>query len=625
MNNSINSNINTNIIQQKKFNINYQITLENYSNAIKYYIKNKQIIDELDKIIIGYKEIIKDFQKKLVQLKVNLSKLYINNEKIFYNNDETIYPSIKKYIKYINNILSIQTDSFTELINDIENINIFKSNIKNDDIDINYLYQNKNYLQNEKRIMEKIMIEYDKEYDNLMNTFIDTENTLKNFFVNKRKNSIENIKKRKNSTVFEETISKALNSEEQFSLVHSNFRNCNKNYFKLYENFLNELEVEINNIYNYLDKNISKFISLLFYNYNNINKKLIQLNEKFIKDKKVNSTQKDKIVENKIIKNEDEEEKDNKTNNDFYLFKNKYLNKFEKNYSKGKYKIGVIHKVNVSLEKKNMNDIISNEFGMEDYDSQDNSIEVSEEDIYEITKTFYGAFQFIDKSDYDLLIEKKKLEIRKLTNKLLSFGLKLKNKKEFSELKPINEKETNILEKGLEKKEYRHIFLLILNNFRSIGIFEFPKLEFEIVCRFFKNMTEKMLEEKDNYSMKFIIILSQTFYIINDGKKYYIQKELQGHKIFKEKEFWANFIMFCINEEIEKIKENIKRNKLSEDKNCHSTIAFPQIISFSHYMIEFGMEKELLLEIIEPIFKEYKINDEMKQNIYATIESKSKN
>ena len=84
MNNSINSNINTNIIQQKKFNINYQITLENYSNAIKYYIKNKQIIDELDKIIIGYKEIIKDFQKKLVQLKVNLSKLYINNEKIFY-------------------------------------------------------------------------------------------------------------------------------------------------------------------------------------------------------------------------------------------------------------------------------------------------------------------------------------------------------------------------------------------------------------------------------------------------------------------------------------------------------------------------------------------------------------
>ena len=52
-----NDSASNNNIQQKKFNVNYQIAFENYNNAIKYYIKNKQLIDELEKIILGYKEI----------------------------------------------------------------------------------------------------------------------------------------------------------------------------------------------------------------------------------------------------------------------------------------------------------------------------------------------------------------------------------------------------------------------------------------------------------------------------------------------------------------------------------------------------------------------------------------
>ena len=621
-----NDSASNNNIQQKKFNVNYQIAFENYNNAIKYYIKNKQLIDELEKIILGYKEIIKDFQKKIMQLNNNLAKLYINNdkiEKLFYKNDISIYPLIKKYIKIIKNILTYQIDSFTEQINDLENQNIFKFNNKKDDNYMNVLQQNKNNLQNEEKRMEKLIIDYDNEYDNLIDTFRDSEDKIKQFYVNKRKSSTESKKQKKN-TLLEQTISKTLDIEENFNAIFLNFRKNNKNYFDIYEKYLKELEKEINNNFIYLDKIVNEFISILFYNYNNINKKLIQLNKNLIKKKEEQSTPNGKIDDNQNLKNKEEEKVD--INTDFSLFKNKYLNKFEIKYAKEKYKVKVIHetikKDSITKETKNIMNILSDEFGMDDL-FHETPIIITEEDIYDITKTFYGAFQFVDKTEYDLITEKKKLEIKQLTNKLLYFGLKKRNNKDFKELKEINEKEVDSLEKYLNKKEYRIIFLKILNNFRAIGIFDIPKKEFEIICRFFKNIADKISEEKDIDSMKFLLILSQTFYTDKDGQKFYIQKELKGHKLFNEKETMEKYIRFCINEEIEKMKENIKRNNLNENKYSLSTIAFSHLLPFCNNMIEFGMQQEILMELIEPILKEYKVTEEMRQNIQEIIKSKS--
>ena len=179
------------------------------------------------------------------------------------------------------------------------------------------------------------------------------------------------------------------------------------------------------------------------------------------------------------------------------------------------------------------------------------------------------------------------------------------------------------MEKYLNKKEYRIIFLKILNNFRAIGIFDIPKKEFEIICRFFFFFSDKISEEKDIDSMKFLLILSQTFYMDKDGQKFYIQKELKGHKLFNEKETMEKYIRFCINEEIEKMKENIKRNNLNENKYSLSTIAFSHLLPFCNNMIEFGMQQEILMELIEPILKEYKVTEEMRQNIQEIIKSKS--
>ena len=59
-------------------------------------------------------------------------------------------------------------------------------------------------------------------------------------------------------------------------------------------------------------------------------------------------------------------------------------------------------------------------------------------------------------------------------------------------------------------------FLQRINNFRTLGIFEIPEREYEIIGNIFKLILDCISKEKteEDYSIiKLLIILSQTFYI----------------------------------------------------------------------------------------------------------------
>ena len=80
-----------------------------------------------------------------------------------------------------------------------------------------------------------------------------------------------------------------------------------------------------------------------------------------------------------------------------------------------------------------------------------------------------------------------------------------------------------------------------------------PNKEFEIIGNIFKLILDITLKEKteeDYRIINLIIILSQTFYINKDGKKYYISEQLKGHNIFSNLDFLLKYINFFINEEI---------------------------------------------------------------------------
>ena len=615
----------------KKFNINYQIALENYSNSVKFFTKYKQIIEEIEKIINSYKDIVKDFQAKLLQLNGDLLKHFNNKEKFAFDNDNNIFPILKKNIKYINNIFALQIYAFTKQINFLEKKNLFNLSDLCLHDKLNTLNENRTNFQKEEKKMENVMKDYDREYSELMNTLQDSEDTLKKFFVKKRKDTIR--KKKSNKNVFDSTIVDALNAEEDFYKVYVDFSDNNNSYFDYYDQYLKDLENEMANISNNINKDFHLFISVIIDNYNDITNKLNQMNEK------INISQENKIqkieenIENKnnIIKDDiKEKEEEKNTNQEFNLFMSKHLKKFERKYIKEKYKVKAIHeKVSdnkLSTKTKNIMNSLGNEFSMENL-FVDNTIVLSEEDVYEITKTFYGPFQFVNKSEYDLSIEKKKIDFKNLTNKLLYFGLKKKNLPEFDELKPITDEEITKLENGLKKKEYRIPFLQRLNDYRSLGIFDIPEKEYEIIVKFFKLMINMISEEKekdenDILVTNFIIVLSQTFYVDKNGEKCYLINELKGNKIFEDKDYWEKYIKYHINEDIDRVINNLKNNKLKNSTNAYRDIGFSLILSFCNNMIQFEMPKEILLKIVEPLYKEYQITEEMKATIDGIIQPK---
>ena len=609
------ANNNSNQAQQmavKKFVVNYQLAFNNYNNAIKYYTKYKQMIEEIEKIVNAYKETIKDFQKKVIILNSNLKKIFLNEDMRCFKYD--IFPTTNKYIKYLNNIFNLHISSITNVINDLDK-NVFKPNKKEEANFLNIIQQNKNNLQNEQKKMEKSINEYDNEHKNLMYMFQDTEENLRNFFIKKRKARKDSKTKKQNNNMdkFNSTISNLIKVEEKFRNLDINFQNNNSNYFHTYNIYLKELQNEVIKNSKYVHENFLSISSILTNNYETIIGKLKKIKEKNKKETKKKKEKKEESKEEKKeetkeekkeetkeeqkeeIKEEKKEEtkeekkeeitpkieeenpkpkkeilqkeetpkneEENKNTNlefineDFNLYMSKNFNKIETTYEKEKYKVKAIKETvlddKLGKETKNIMNDLSSEFGL-GHLVEEEVIILTEEDVYEITKTLYGPFQYVDKSEYDLVIERKKIDFKNLTNKLLYYGFKEKTLKNFPDLTPITDEEIKILENGLKKKVYRITFLQRLNNFRALGTLEMPQKEFEIIGNFFKLIADYTDEEKDVESIRFLIILSQTFYFLEDKNnkkdKKYLLVYIRDHKFFSDKKFFkVELLTYSLN------------------------------------------------------------------------------
>ena len=526
--------------------------------------------------------------------------------------------------------------SITNEINELENQNIFRLFNKKEDSYLNIINQKKNNLQNEEKKMEKNIEEYNNEYGKIMKVFKETEGFLTDYFVNKRNNEIKSknnkelkvkiINKNKSEIEkFNHIIKNSLKYEEKFLDIHLSFEKNSSKYFESYDNDLKEIEKQIIKNFNYLNNSFISFSSIIFNSYSISSKNINELNEQFFIGNQ-NIKMEEEINENK----EEEKEKENNFQiiQDFYLFKKKYFNKFERKYLKEKYKVKAI-KITVlddklGKEKKAIINELNKEFGINDK-LDDSPIILTEEDVYNITKTFYGPFQFVDKSEYDLVIEKKKIDIKNITNKLLYFCISQKKLEEFSDLNPIEDEEITILSDILKEKEYRMIFLQRLNYYRNIGIFGLPQKEFDIISKYFKLIADYIAEDenKDMQSTKFLLILSQTFFLNKENnEKYYLQKEIKGHKLFSDEKFWKEYIRNLINEEAEKLEKRKKSFKVASKGLSFNEIAFSKIFPFCENMNDFGMNKEILMHIIEPIYEEYNITQKMRESIDGIISSK---
>ena len=217
------------------------------------------------------------------------------------------------------------------------------------------------------------------------------------------------------------------------------------------------------------------------------------------------------------------------------------------------------------------------------------------------------CFQLINIKDLNLEEEKEKIKMNHLTIKLLS-----NIKKEYTEKEELNitQNELDLIESLLEKRCNRIVFLHKLNKFRALGNYMITKVLYSIISKYFIKILNFIKKDYDAFPAKNVIVLSQTYYMIEKEEKIYIQEDIKEHEIFKDNKFWENLFNFFMNKEIQKLRKSFDLNEEKSDEKSHyNKLAFGQIMTICNNMLEFGYNKDDIYKFIEPKIKYYNLDE----------------
>lgn len=266
-----------------------------------------------------------------------------------------------------------------------------------------------------------------------------------------------------------------------------------------------------------------------------------------------------------------------------------------------------------------------------------------EKDIFYVAQKM-NNFEFVDKKEYILDIEKEKIKLLEKLNKLFRYANKNRVKKN-SENKSNSNSEDNLIDlnknkveepndedfnyicKLMKKKEYRDYLLTKLNNYRAEGSLEMPENVYNYFVKIFLEIMKYLVEEKEKDSVKelnidytatrYIFILSQTFYYKKDNEKIYLQNGIKNQKIFQSDEFWIKLLEYNIKQEMDKLAS--KSQKKFDEKEKGKEICIMQILPYLSGFDGFGVSKEAMDKITNFFIKKYELNEESQKLIFEAI------
>ena len=567
------------------FNISLNKAYKNYYKLKSYIELTKGMISDYKHMKKEYNNISKEYIQKITQINSNYTKIISNYKSTLEFSDGKLTNLIKLFEK-LNSIILSQGVKLQTFIDGCEAEEI-KNKINLEKLD-NYERISNEFLLREKKIA-KSFSDLENHYKNLFNSYQLVENSLTINILSK------DNKKISLNEIINQEYKNTLEKEKIVIKAQKDFEESKNDFFIIYDELIKiEKEIALDNI-NILKSNINSFIVL----YSSYCKKFSEDLENIIKN----------ISNNEI-----------KTN--FSDIINSTISIINRDININGYKIKVINDKYIEDKKKILN---LEKMDKNGYIIKDNKILLKDEDIYEIAKTMYGQFQFLDEKYYNLTEEQIKLDIKDLTIKLLAFNKKSKKDDSNKYIEPINESEINFLLNYLDKSFYRLEFLKVLNAYRTKS-YEIPEKEFEILKKIFLIMVDKIISEEDVRCAKFIIILSQTFYCKINNEDVYIQYYLKNNELFSNIEIWEKYLNYLIEEEISRASKIEKRETIKADENNKKykmkNIISSILIPFCDNMTEFGMDIEKIYKIIEPIIEKFQLKDSLKGVIDELIESK---
>ena len=505
----------------------------------------------------------------------NQNESIINNK--IYQIDSAIKSILKINLAYIKsfesnndlfNLIKKQISDLGKILKKLPSLSYnFSLNGKNTDETNQITYSlNKAFSDLEMKIIE----EYIKEKYNKKISGIDNKESIENLvcLIKYLENSLLNVTKQRKITYF---------------------------------NKLKEPDDKINKATNSISNSLLIYISKIKEN-NKI------LNEELIK------------IENDIKSNNFKEAKQNQKE-EVILSKDDFIPKDEINIYK--YKLKVIKKIKLPLE---LNEINEKEIKNDKKDLaakfDDKFIYLNEQDVYNITEKLYNYnFFALDKSKYNLTIEKGKIEALKLSTEILSFLGADKNKQELLE-KNFDEFKNSANEKILNNFENMKEFYIVLNNHRGKSKNQFSEKLFELCIYIFQKTLNFLLQNRNLELEDLMIILSQTFFKEENGNKKYICDIIKSHDLYKKENFWEEIVVHKIEEEFKLKKKLIQQdlNIINTSQKKDETIA-TKLIPLGSIMIEFDFPKKKAIEVVEKVLKKYKCGKDTKEQIISFLKN----
>ena len=612
--------------------------VENLNNSIDFFNSMKFICDELTKYIRTYKQLTIDYSKKLASMQSSFSKKLSKTEN----------KSMEKIISITNKLVELIGDNIGLIKLSAEEI---ETKVKEFELDLKTKYDNLKQIQKKAQEQNKILInnynDINKAKKNFIESMTKSEEIINKFYSDKKfiDDSDRGLGKRINMNDYNMTKDKL---KSEYNDMNNSIK-VSKSLEKIYTNLIND-STKIHGVFvqNYT-KNFYSTIKTFNIDISNKIKNLLLSFYLSFKNSYRQPMVNTDININSLNSIDEGKETENIMNT---LYKN---NNPLQNISPVNYNLKAIQilKENKFFENNDVN-INSTE---EELKNDDGSFEqnkyvsvlddgfsqlqyISNSSLFLTLKKIFDNFNLIDKNDIKFDIEEIKFKtqeyILKIESNMDSYpyakdGIQDKNDIViYYKRNELTNEELADLEKLLSHHESRIILLQKLSDYRAKGKYYLDQRDFDLLLKYFNIITNHIKAEADYHCAEMIIIISQTYHleIFNKTKgtsrKKYIQDDLKKNEIFRDKNFWEEFLCYAINKEIMKTQRRDKKimeNKSSTDSKL-SNVVFSQLLTIIDNMIEFGFSPEKTREIIEPKINYYKLNDALKLTVNEVLNSK---
>ena len=612
--------------------------VENLNNSIDFFNSMKFICDELIKYIRTYKQLTIDYSKKLASMQSSFAKKLSKTEN----------KSMEKIISITNKLVELIGDNIGLIKLSAEEI---ETKVKEFELDLKTKYDNLKQIQKKAQEQNKILInnynDINKAKKNFIESMTKSEEIINKFYSDKKfiDDSDRGLGKRINMNDYNMTKDKL---KSEYNDMNNSIK-VSKSLEKIYTNLIND-STKIHGVFvqNYT-KNFYSTIKTFNIDISNKIKNLLLSFYLSFKNSYRQPMVNTDININSLNSIDEGKETENIMNT---LYKN---NNPLQNISPVNYNLKAIQilKENKFFENNDVN-INSTE---EELKNDDGSFEqnkyvsvlddgfsqlqyISNSSLFLTLKKIFDNFNLIDKNDIKFDIEEIKFKtqeyILKIESNMNSYpyakdGIQDKNDIViYYKRNELTNEELADLEKLLSHHESRIILLQKLSDYRAKGKYYLDQRDFDLLLKYFNIITNHIKAEADYHCAEMIIIISQTYHleILNKAKgtsrKKYIQDDLKKNEIFRDKNFWEEFLCYAINKEIMKTQRRDKKimeNKSSTDSKL-SNVVFSQLLTIIDNMIEFGFSPEKTREIIEPKINYYKLNDALKLTVNEVLNSK---